>query len=487
MLVITGSLSVPEGYRIGPWTVGAVIGAGAFGAVYAAERAPEDTVRYEGAGSVPPVRAALKFLPTGTRTPRQLRHLRDLAEREVEVLSTVLEPRLIRMYDVLTVDDPGQPELDGATVLVLEQAASSLDVLLAGRGPVTDGPPGAAAPVAEGLVAEGPELLAQICEGLGQLHRAGWVHGDLKPGNVLLMPDGTARLADFNLAAELDGTHAYAPAFATLDYTPPELHWSQVGEQGRQIRPTADIWAFGVLAHLVLTGGRHPFPGPTPDARRDAAVRYARGKADLTLSAGLPLVWREIIGDCLARTHEERAPHDAASLLPRVREAAAGGVPVQAGRRSRRRAGVIGAVAAVVVAAVAALGLTLDDPQDNKAAPEGKPPATAKPSVPPEPVGYDRCLPGSVCFFTEPEGQGRMCAWAGDDTNWAAGEDKCSWTGSAAAKSVFNNGNTGEEFIHVRYFGAEELKDRLGCAPVGERKDFAEPVRVRSHTWASKC
>ncbi|KMS65818.1 hypothetical protein ACM01_46705, partial [Streptomyces viridochromogenes] len=125
-------------------------------------------------------------------------------------------PRLIRMYDTLTVDDPDHPELDGATVIVLERAEGSLDAVL-----THDPKPESA-----------PALLAQICEGLHQLHHAGWIHGDLKPANVLLMKDHSVRLADFNMAAELQGTHAYAPAFATPDYTPPELQWPEIDERG---------------------------------------------------------------------------------------------------------------------------------------------------------------------------------------------------------------------------------------------------------------
>ncbi|WP_344327527.1 serine/threonine-protein kinase, partial [Kitasatospora putterlickiae] len=293
----SGALPVPAGYRIGAWKVDRLLGNGSFGSVYAARRArPRPGL---------PSRAALKFLPTGTRTPRQLRHLRDLADRETQVLSRVSAPRLIRLYEILAVDAPEQPELDGATVLVLEEADCSLDALLAqDRTPRT-----------------GPALLAQICEGLAQLHHAGWVHGDLKPGNVLLMPDGTARLADFNLAAELDGTHAYAPPFATPDYSPPDLLWAEIGERGRRIRPAADVWAFGVLAHLVLTGAL-PLPGATPAARRDAALRYARGEEELRLSPGLPPLWREIVQDCLARRPEERDRHSTASLLRRVRTTA---------------------------------------------------------------------------------------------------------------------------------------------------------------------
>lgn len=74
----------------------------------------------------------------------------------MELLEKLRAPRLIRMYDTLTVDDPDHPELDGATVLVLERAEGSLDAVLEHT------------PRPEA----GPALLAQICEGLHQLHHA---------------------------------------------------------------------------------------------------------------------------------------------------------------------------------------------------------------------------------------------------------------------------------------------------------------------------
>ncbi|MFC5215409.1 protein kinase domain-containing protein [Streptomyces coerulescens] len=326
------AVPVPRGYRVGEWEVREPIATGAFGSVYEGRRT--------GDAEDLPRTAALKFLPTGTGTPRQLTHLRELVEREVELHRRLKQPRLIRMYDTLVVDDPAHPPLDGATVLVLEKAQGSLAALLA----------------ADPTPAAGPALLAQICEGLAQLHHAGWVHGDLKPANVLLMADGSARLADFNMAAELEGTHAYTPAFSTPDYTPPELLWSEIGERGRRIRPSADVWAFGVLAHLLLTGS-FPLPGGTPTARRDAAAAYARGTDDLRLSPELPDVWREIVRDCLSRTHEARVGTQ--DLLRRV-EAAAGTARsprlprALLSRRRSRRTSVLAAAAAVV--AMSALG-----------------------------------------------------------------------------------------------------------------------------------
>ncbi|MFR9794381.1 protein kinase domain-containing protein [Streptomyces sp. MS06] len=528
------SVDVPRGYRIGAWRVLEPLASGAFGSVYAAERrrdgaeAEADGERTSrdgapgaekadqgpdtgpaasggGRGSAhrpadPPPTAALKFLPTGTCTPRRLSHLQKLADREVALLRRLRSPRLIRLYETLTVDDPAHPELDGATVLVLERAAGSLADLLAG---------------AERPPAEGPVLLTQVCEGLRQLHGAGWVHGDLKPANVLLMQDGSVRLADFNMAAELEGSHAYSPAFATPDYTPPELLWPEVDERGTRIRPSADIWAFGVLAHVVLTGA-HPLPGGTSAVRREAGVRYARGTEELRLSAGLPDAWRGIVRDCLSPTHRDRARYDAASLLPRVRQAADGPAPAgespwplmkprgspSAARRTRVRA----LLALTGVAALTALGLGLgsNSPPAVDGSPPAKRPATAgpaadhreqhaktgSPTASAQPVGYDRCLPGDVCFFTGRDGTGAMCAWEGDDTDWARGETTCSWAGKRDALSVFNNGHDttqGEIFIDVVYFARDSLRDRLGCVEVGTRHNLPTPLRPMSHRWTEHC
>ncbi|MER7713285.1 protein kinase [Streptomyces werraensis] len=349
----TYAVPVPKGYRVGAWEVREPIATGAFGSVYAGRRT--------GGGGDGPRDVALKFLPTGTRTPRQLHHLRELAEREVEVLRRLRQPRLIRMFETLTVDDPGRPELDGATVLVLEKAEGSLSALL-------DASPRPGA---------GPGLLAQICEGLAQLHRAGWVHGDLKPGNVLLMADGSVRLADFNMAAELEGTHAYASAFSTPDYTPPELLWSEIGERGRRIRASADVWAFGVLAHLVLTGA-FPLPGATPAARRTAAAAYAAGTDELRLSPELPDAWRDVVRACLSRTHAERIGVE--ELVRRVRDAAGAERPfrlprlLSARRRSRRTVAVS---AALATAAVALVGYGVD----RWALSDGEPGASANASA----------------------------------------------------------------------------------------------------------
>ncbi|OCC11579.1 Serine/threonine-protein kinase PknL [Streptomyces sp. PTY087I2] len=282
------TVTVPRGYRIGDWQVDEPLASGAFTTVYAAHRTHGT-----------PRTAALKIWPTHTRTPHRPGHgpLHSLLRREVELLGHLRSPRLIRLYGTLTAHDPRHPQLHGATALVLERADSCLHTATT---PPTD-----------------PNTtLTQICEGLTHLHDAGWIHGDLKPANILVMADGTVRLADFNTAARLEGTHAYAPPFTSRDHTPPEQLWPEMDERGTRVQPSVDVWAFGVLAHTLLTGA-HPLPGDTTAVRCDAATRYARGTQQLRLSPALPPTWNEIIRDCLARTPADRP--DTRTLLHRVR------------------------------------------------------------------------------------------------------------------------------------------------------------------------
>ncbi|MGW4871334.1 protein kinase domain-containing protein [Streptomyces chartreusis] len=452
------AVQVPRGYRVGAWEIVEPIASGAFGSVYAARCAePAEGL---------PAQAALKFLPTGTQTPRQLRHLRELAERETELLRRLRRPRLIRMYEALTVDDAGRPGLDGATVLVLERAEGSLDQLL-DRLSARRGAPADHAVAVPG----GPSLVAQICEGVAHLHHAGWVHGDLKPANVLLMADGSVRLADFNLAAELDGTHAYSPAFTTSDYSPPELLWAEVGERGHQTRPTADIWAFGVLAHLVLTGSP-PFPGANPTARREAVQRYAKGRDELRLSPELPEAWRQIVTDCLAPTHADRAPHSAQSLLRRV-EAAAGAARSPRLPRLQPRRGphpaVLWSLLAVAAVSLATAGLL----------------ALREPA----PQGYARCDQGDVCFFTKPDGQGEMCAWYEYDDDWVGGIVTCDWAKTTRPRSAFNNGYVGDPHHDVKLFREADRRTPFGCIQELQKVNFPEPggLVIRSHEWVRSC
>ncbi|QPL93492.1 protein kinase [Streptomyces clavuligerus] len=461
------ALPVRPGYRVGPWEVGEPIATSAFATVYAAHRTPEPGTGQWGHWTVP-LSAALKFLPPGTRTSGQLQHLRRITERETSLLRRTGEPRLIRTYEIRTVDDPRELLLHGATALVMERAERSLADLLR----LTPRP------------AEGPALLAQICAGLRQLHHAGWVHGGLKPGNVLLLPDGTVRLGDFHLATEGRRTPAgttrafgYAPALTTTECTAPELLWSGTGERVQPLRPAADIWAFGVLAHRVLTGAL-PLPGDTPGTRREATVQYARGEGGLELSPELPESWRGIVGDCLARAPEARGRLDTSALLRRV-ETAAGTersprLPRRTRLRPRLRSGArlgstLGwsAVAGVVITGMLT-GLMLQDAPIAKAA------------------GYDRCATGELCFFSEHNGQGEMCAWYEDGRDGHQEINTCAWGRETAPRSVLNNGYEGER-PDARFYQHKDFKEPVGCLQPLERRNLNGKVMIRSVKWLPSC
>lgn len=339
---------VPRGYRVGGWEVGEPIADGGWGWVYegrSVSGTDADTV------------VALKFLPTAGLAPRQVRGLVESARRESDFGRRTSHPRLIRLIDSVVLEDADRPELDGALVLVMERAERSLRQLLEQEGTLAAG------------TAE--RILTEICEGLAHLHGLGWVHGDLKPDNVLLMRDGSVRLSDFGLAAELDGTHgthAWIPPLGTPDYLPPERWKAPLGERGVQARQSGDIWALGIVIHQVFARGASPFPGATAAARGAAVQEYAAGRAPLRLDPAVPTSWRGLVGDCLAPTHDVRVAHTAHDLLARIRASAPadrGANAASGARRRRWRLALVAAAATTLgttTAAVWSLTGSRDDP-----------------------------------------------------------------------------------------------------------------------------
>ena len=190
---------------------------------------------------------------------------------------------------------------------------------------------------AHATAAGGPALLTQICEGLVQLHRAGWVHADLKPANVLLMKDGSARLADFDMAG------SWRARTRTRPRSPPPTTRPRAPVVGDRRTRQPDP---AVRRHMGVRCARPPrphrlLPAPRrhPSARRDAAAAYARGAEELRLSPELPDAWREIVRDCLVPDAPD-ASVTGEALLRRVgggRYGRAGGPGCQGVRSSRRR------------------------------------------------------------------------------------------------------------------------------------------------------
>lgn len=106
-------------------------------------------------------------------------------------------------------------------------------------------------------------LLRQILSGLAELHRRGWVHRDIKPGNVLLTRkvEGAVKLCDFGMIKTPDSKNSRAGVWVgSRDYMAPEQR-----ESAKDVDARADIYSVGALAYRLLTGHLPIGAFPAPD------------------------------------------------------------------------------------------------------------------------------------------------------------------------------------------------------------------------------
>ena len=182
-------------------------------------------------------------------------------------------------------------------------------------------------------------LLEPVVSALAAAHRAGLIHRDVKPENVLIADDGRVKVADFGLAkavsADTQHTATGGVLIGTVSYVAPEL----VVEGRSDAR--ADVYAVGVILYELLTGHK-PHEGETP-----IQVAYKHVHEDVPppsgLVPGIPAYVDALVARATARDREQR-PADAGVLLHhlrRVNQALTEGVRrrPRADRRPRPRCG----------------------------------------------------------------------------------------------------------------------------------------------------
>jgi serine/threonine protein kinase len=182
---------------------------------------------------------ALKLLYPSLLTDPQV--CRDL-QNEASALSAFNHPHILRIMDFEFRPDQAY--------LVTELAeGGSLDNLL--RSP---GRPATRLPLRQALV-----YLEQLASALDEAHRAGIIHRDIKPKNILLDRQGRVLLADFGLAMTINHSVALKTmnnVWGTPEYTAPEVWEDKVGK-------ASDIYALGAVLFEMLTG-QPPFQGSLP-------------------------------------------------------------------------------------------------------------------------------------------------------------------------------------------------------------------------------
>jgi tetratricopeptide (TPR) repeat protein len=224
------------GQRVGPYRIDGRIGQGGMGAVYRGSRADEQFQHT----------VAIKILRFAQGDSAEVQRFRQ----ERQILAKLEHPHIARLLGGGSWIPPGAAE--GQPYIVMEYV---------------DGMPLTAYSERNALSIRARLLLfRQICDAVSYAHRHLVIHRDLKPGNILVTPDGTPRLLDFGIAKLLSGgTHEDTTATSALlrpmtpDYASPE----QV--RGEPVSTASDVYSLGALLYELLAGRRpHRISGSDP-------------------------------------------------------------------------------------------------------------------------------------------------------------------------------------------------------------------------------
>jgi len=214
-----------QGQRIGPYRVLHRLGAGGMGAVYLAVRDDEEFQR----------RVALKVLKPGMDSEEILRRFRT----ERQILAALDHPHIAKLLDGGTTDD-------GLPYFAMEYVEGKPLHRYCDEHKLS--------------IRKRLKLFRTVCSAVQFAHQNLVVHRDLKPGNILVTPDGHPKLLDFGIAKLLNpelSSSTLAPTalgmgLMTVQYASPEQL------RGGHISTASDIYSLGVLLYELLTG-HHPY------------------------------------------------------------------------------------------------------------------------------------------------------------------------------------------------------------------------------------
>ncbi len=218
--------------------------------------------------------------------------------REAKSAARLSDPHVVAVYD--------QGEDDGIVYLVMEYVPGrTVRDVLRERGRLTAG--------------QALTILDPVLQALDAAHRAGFVHRDVKPENVLLTDDGRVKVADFGLARAISAATSTAATQGLLIGTVAYLSPEQVERGIADAR--SDVYGAGILLYEMVTGAV-PFAGETP-----LAVAYQHVNAAVprpsSIRSDVPPGIDALVARATARDADERYA-DAADFLAAVRSTRTG-------------------------------------------------------------------------------------------------------------------------------------------------------------------
>ena len=273
-------------FNLGPYAIIDSIGQGGVGQVFKA--------RHGKMGRT----VAVKVLPRDKSTPQAVANF----TREIRALFRLNHPKLVAALD------SGQ---DGNVYYLVTEYVPGMDLrkLVRQQGPLD--------------AATAASIISQVAEGLEYAHTQGIIHRDVKPGNVLVSPEGEAKLSDLGFASPLDSSLESDPRYGKIAGTADYLSPDQIRDP-RRPAPAWDIYSLGCTLYYAVTG-KVPFPGGTT-ADKARAHCELRPLDPRRLNPRLSAEFVEVMADMMAKEPAERiasAREVIARLAPFLAPAAA--------------------------------------------------------------------------------------------------------------------------------------------------------------------